>query len=236
MNIQGWIKRIPLWFVAPLLFGLVAAAVTWWLVERYLAQQIALQPRLPPLPVEEQLVLVARSNLSAGAELTVDQLATRSLEARTLPADAILPEAFEQVQQRFLAYPVRAGKALQWLHLVDESAMQLSQQLAPQMRAFTVAVQNDWTHVQQLQVGDRVDFYEQREQHWQQLTPAVEVLRVHTDFITFAVPEQQIALLTERYEQQQLRFVVQGVDQEAAAEKLNTKGVTRVFTPSNGSL
>lgn len=231
MTRMRWVKKIPLWFVLPISLGLVGAGLTWWLVERYLEQQIAAQPRLPPLPVEERVVLVPRHDLPAGTQLLDTHLAVRSLESRTLPTDAIEPSSLSLLEARFLAHAVTAGKPLQWLHIVDDSARQLSQQIAPAMRAFTLPMQNDWTHVQQLLVGDRVDFYEQKEGRWQQMNASAEILRLSDQSVTFSIPQHLLARLTESYERQQLRIVLQGVDQQPAPGVLLSEDRPRYFSP-----
>ncbi|MCC5854857.1 MAG: Flp pilus assembly protein CpaB [Idiomarina sp.] len=212
------LKGTPTWLLLPVVVGLVSALAAWFLVRQYVEVQVAQQPRLPAIPEPQWLVVVPRIDLSAGTRLTPELLQLRDLEARSLPIDAIAAEDAESVFERTLAHNVAAGNALQQLHIAPESGGALSSRMPAGMRAFTLAAQNEWTHVQSLDVGDRVDLYAEESNGWLLVGQNISVLQLATDegelntkpyrYVTFAVPMLALAHIQELSDDRRLQVVL----------------------------
>lgn len=245
-------ERIPLWFWLPALLGLIAALITWWLIGTYIQQQVEERPRLPALPIEEYQVIVPGENIVPGTVIQLEHLAMRHLPASALPTDVFFDTDVENLIGRVVVKEIHRGKAIQQLHLIDQSARKLSEQISRGYTAFTLPLEFSWTHAQSVQPGDMFDFYATESNGWHRLLSSIQLLalapqlsaleqvehssRTFTHAI-FQVPIHTYARLVNLQQRQQLKPVLKTVHPEVGPEYLSVPLDVEIIQPgSHGSI
>lgn len=239
-------RRVPLWFWLPATLGLVVAFATWWLMGVYIEQKVAERPRLPALPVEELAVIVPREDLPPGSTIELEKLAVRSLAAAALPTDMFLAEEVEHIIGRVVLSPIQRGKAIQQLHLVEESTHTLSEQITKGHTAFTLPLEFTWTHAQSIQSGDVFDFYAADTGRWRRLLSSVPLITLAPQLTSheqvagtqrpfthaiFEVPVHAYARLFTLQQRQQLMPILQTVHKDIGPEVLNLPVTVEIIQP-----
>lgn len=112
----GFRQRIPFYILAAIIFGLVAALLAFFYLDRLQREA---------LPTGKVIVLV--SDLEAGSELASEQVDLRSVPSNVIP-DGSLNEIGQAVG-RMLARPMRANEILLRSDLVGEAGSGLSARL-----------------------------------------------------------------------------------------------------------
>ncbi|MCO4321765.1 hypothetical protein [Aliidiomarina quisquiliarum] len=240
--------RIPLWFWLPAVLGLIAAFATWWLMGLYIEQKVEERPRLPALPVEEHQVIVPREDLLPGVTIELEHLAIRQLAAAALPTDVFFGERVEEVVGRVVISHINRGKAIQELHLVEQSSQTLSEQIAKGHTAFTLPLEASWTHAHSIQNGDVFDFYAADLGRWRRLLSSVRLISLAPQLpaneralgsqrsfthAVFEVPVQAYAHLLILHQQQQLVPVLQTAHKEVGPEFLSLPLTVEIIQPGS---
>jgi pilus assembly protein CpaB len=102
-------------------------------------------------------VLVSKTDLAKGAELSTALVAVREIPAEWSHSNAISPDQFDRVESQKLAYPAMHGEALLWSMLEGERAPTFSSRLASGRRAITVPVDEVNSISGMVQPGDHID-------------------------------------------------------------------------------
>jgi pilus assembly protein CpaB len=102
-------------------------------------------------------VVVAKTNLSAGAMLSSQTVALREVPKAFLHADAIRSDQWASVAGRVLARNVRSGETILDAHLARGIGAGFSSQLPEGMRALTFPVDEEASIAGLLSPGDRID-------------------------------------------------------------------------------
>ena len=138
-------------FAAALGIGLLAA---WGAYHELRARQENLVQNALGRTVQ---LIVARSNLPAGALLGRSNLAMRDIPLRYAPGTGLPPSGFDAIEGRKLAYPVRSGEAVTIPLLAPIETRRLSTLLEPGHRAMTIAVGQIDSLDGMLKPDDRID-------------------------------------------------------------------------------
>jgi Flp pilus assembly protein CpaB len=112
----GFRRRIPFYILAALVFGLVAALLAFFYLDRLQREA---------LPTEQVVVLT--DDLEAGSELTDDLVILRSVPADVIPEGSLNDSG--QAIGRMLARPMRANEILLRSDFVGEAGSGLSARL-----------------------------------------------------------------------------------------------------------
>lgn len=158
--------------VAMLAGGLAAWAAQHHI--RTLAAQIEAGARQPT-----RQVVVAASDLPAGSRLVFEAVAVRDIPLEWLPAEALLPEAFEAVQGALLEKALRRGEPVLLTYLEQSRPLPFSAQLAAGRRAVTIPVDDINSLSGMLAPGDIIDLYVSFEHQRRRVTaPLLQGVRV----------------------------------------------------------
>ncbi len=112
----GFRRRIPFYILAAIIFGLVAALLAFFYLDRL---------RREALPSEQVVVLT--QDLDAGSELTSEQVALRAVPAEVIPEGALRDTG--QAIGRALALPMQSNEILLRSDFVGEAGSGLSARL-----------------------------------------------------------------------------------------------------------
>ncbi len=140
-------------------FVVLALALSLGLGVAFLVSQaFGSRPSAPePGPVNTVQVLVAKKNLAKGDALTKESVAVREVPKAFVQSQGLAPAAFEQIEGRKLAYPLKPGDlVLKGLlqHVQEDS---FSAKVEPGRRAITIPVDEINSISGLLEPGDRVD-------------------------------------------------------------------------------
>jgi pilus assembly protein CpaB len=102
-------------------------------------------------------VVVAKADLTKGARLSDENLATRSMPKEWAHSGAITPEQFDRANGSLLAYPATAGEPLIWAQLEGERTPTFSARLTTGRRAVTVPVDEISSLSGMVEPGDLID-------------------------------------------------------------------------------
>lgn len=153
--------------VVALLAGLMAALAA----RQYLSGRVA---ALEAKGRGEQVrLVVAKTDLAAGAVLSPEVLAIREVPATWAQSSAIRPDEFDRVQGQRLVQPLRSGEMLMWSQLESRRAPTFSARVANGRRAVTVPVDEISSISGLLEPGDRIDVYATVDRAGQRQTVAV---------------------------------------------------------------
>lgn len=104
-------------------------------------------------------VVVASSNLRAGAFLSAETASLRDVPRAFLHSDAILADSWTEAAGRVLAQPLQSGEPVLRSHLAQDVGAGFSSQLAEGMRALTFPVDEEASIAGMLSPGDRIDIF-----------------------------------------------------------------------------
>jgi pilus assembly protein CpaB len=137
--------------------AVLVGAVSFWLAHRYLrAQEQAAQQRVA-VQYQTREVVVAATDVAAGAALEPAMLAKRAIPERFLASDALTPEAVGGVAGRRVLRALRRGETLTGSALESALNPALSSLIEPGLRAITIPVDESSAAAGLLAPGDLVD-------------------------------------------------------------------------------
>lgn len=153
MKLPLSIKPGKTWIVLgiALAIGLFAALAA----RSYIATQVeAIENRANGRMVN---VVVAKHDLPKGERLSADSVAIRPIPLDYAHTSAVLPEAFERIEDEVLAYPVKSGEMILWSLLEGKKVPTFSARVAAGRRAVTVPVDEINSISGLLEPGDIID-------------------------------------------------------------------------------
>ena len=147
--------------VSMLMIGgaLATGAGAAYFANAYIDGAVAKQRAALDAQYEPTRVLVASSDLRAGALLSAQTIAVREVPRAFLHAAAIDADDWGSVAGRVLAHDVRSGEPVLQSHLARGLGAGFSTQLAAGMRAFTFPVDEESSIAGLLSPGDRIDIF-----------------------------------------------------------------------------
>lgn len=140
----GFRRRIPFYILAAILFGLLAALLAFFYLDRL---------RREALPTEQVVVLT--NDLDAGSELSAEQIALKAVPADVIPRGAL--DDTGQAVGRVLARQMRADEIILLRDFVGESGSGLSARLPDGRWAMVFPAGWLVSPVPSLVPGDRLD-------------------------------------------------------------------------------
>jgi pilus assembly protein CpaB len=147
VNRSAWLA------VFAIAFGLLAVTGA----RGYIAERIDVErARLAPQGPRAEIV-VAKSDLAAGATIDADTMAIRSLPAEFVPGQAIRPEGFDRWVGARIAQPMRSGEPLLASLVEPARESAFSARIRPGIRGLTIQVDEVNSVSGMLQPGDRID-------------------------------------------------------------------------------
>lgn len=148
---QGNVTTLVL--VGAIVFGLGAAWLTHWYIDSEVKRyRLQLDRELEPVAV-----VVAQSDLNAGAPLTHTAVAVRPVPRAFVGRDAVSPEQFAEVAGRRLSIPVNRGEPILYPYLAQSKGGTFSHLITPGKRALTFRVDDVSSQSGMIAPGDRVD-------------------------------------------------------------------------------
>lgn len=185
----SWRRRWLRADVALTVVALAAGGAGAVLAGKYLSQRAAADRARLEQRYAGQDIVVASADLPRGAVLTAGNLAVRSVPRDFVPADAVPAAGAGQLLGATLAIDMARGTPVVTGALAPAGAplSRLSDALAPDERALTVAVDELDSQAGGLRSGDRIDlYYSQRASGGARLVPLlqqVEILGVGDSFM-----------------------------------------------------
>lgn len=188
--------------VALTVLAIVAGTGGAWLGGQYLASRADAAEADLAARYQGRQVVVASTDVAAGAVLTPQNMAVRSVPAEFLPPDAVAAEEASDLLGGTAAIALSRGTPiLRGALLAAAPAPRLAAVLAPDERALTLSVDDLDSQAGALRAGDRIDlYYGQREGDDAVLVPLlqqVEILGTGTSFQAGA-PDLHFATVTLR--------------------------------------
>ena len=142
---------------ALLLFGALALGlVAAFLSISYVKQRVAAAEAAARGDLQEQEVVVTKRPFEIGEMVTEKDLSTRTVPTEFLPADAVLPEAYETILNRMVRAPIREGAPLSSGALVPMYD-QFSRVIVPGKVGYTLSVDENNSISGMIAPGDAVD-------------------------------------------------------------------------------
>lgn len=192
------IKNIVL-VVLALAFGLVA----FFLSKQHLAEKEAeLVAQAQQKQQEMTAIVVARSDILAGEQVSAANLAVIQLPSAHIPLDAITPEEFEAISGRASLREIPRGKPLLRSYISMGLTERFSDLLEPGQRALTLAVDALNSNEGMLLAGDRVDLFLLSDAGGEQ--DAKELISLLQNTIVIAVGRSTLVPVTDEQDQQGL--------------------------------
>ena len=146
------INKNALLLAGALGLGLVAA----FLSISYVKQRVAAAEDAARGDVEEQEVVVTKRAFEIGETVTESDLSTRMVPTEFLPADAVLPDAYQSILNRMVRAPIREGAPLSGGSLVPLYD-QFSRVIVPGKVGYTLSVDENNSISGMIAPGDSVD-------------------------------------------------------------------------------
>lgn len=140
----GFRRRIPFYILAAIIFGLLAALLTFFYLDRL---------RREALPTEQIVVLT--TDLDAGSQLTSEQVILRAVPAEVIPQGAL--DDTGQAVGRVLARPMKTNEIILRSDFVGEAGSGLSARLPDGRWAMVFPAGWLVSPVPSLVPGDRLD-------------------------------------------------------------------------------
>jgi pilus assembly protein CpaB len=137
-------------------FGIFAAVLS---VVYLKAREAQIKRELAGPEQEFMTVVVANADIQRGTQVSQGSFATREVPAEYVHNDAIFPNAFEGVRQRYLTKDLEAGKPLLASFLDEEFPLDFSDTLEHGRRAITISVDDESSQASMIRPGNRVDLY-----------------------------------------------------------------------------
>lgn len=137
--------------------ALAAGAAAAWLSQRHIQariEQLEDDARAPLVSV-----VVAATDLAAGARLTADAVAVREVPVAWASPSAVTPEQFDAIASTSLAHPLARGEALLRAHVAPPRPQGFADRLVDGRRAVTIPVDEISSVSGLLQPGDVIDLY-----------------------------------------------------------------------------
>lgn len=151
---RSWLGNRTAWLaLTAIVFGALAVSgARGYITERIDDERARLAPSGPTIEI-----VVAKSDLPAGASIDPDTMAIRSLPAEFAPGPAVRPETFDRWIGARIAQPMRSGEPL--LPSLVEPAREaaFSARIRPGIRGLTIQVDEVNSVSGMLQPGDRID-------------------------------------------------------------------------------
>lgn len=102
-------------------------------------------------------IVVAKTEIPAGAKLGNQNLAVRKIPVDFAQSGAIRPEDFSRIDGKAIAYNLKSGEMIMWSQMEAQRAPTFSARLAPGQRAITVVVDEINSISGMLEPGDLID-------------------------------------------------------------------------------
>jgi pilus assembly protein CpaB len=102
-------------------------------------------------------VVVAKTEIPAGARLSNQNLAVRKIPVDFAQSGAVRPEDFSRIDGKAIAYNLRSGEMIMWSQMEAQRAPTFSARLSPGQRAITVVVDEINSISGMLEPGDLID-------------------------------------------------------------------------------
>jgi len=138
-----------------LIVSVLAGLLAFWLTHRYLAGE---RDRLQA-GVQRVKVIVAQSDLPAGATLRAEDLALKSVDRGAVGGQAVLPEETDLILGKKLRFGLRRFDPLLWAYVDAPERLRggLAPAIQPGLRAVSLAIGGDAAVSGLVQPNDRVD-------------------------------------------------------------------------------
>jgi len=148
-------KALPL-LAGAVAFGIIAALLSMLYLK---SREAAIMARLKGPEVPNISVVVAKTNLMKGQEITADLFAVREIPQNYVHDDAIFPGEFDRYVGRSLIANLGAGKTLLKSFMDESFPVDFSDIIPMGKRALTVTVDDINSIGGHLRPGNRVDLY-----------------------------------------------------------------------------
>lgn len=148
-------KALPL-LAGAIVFGIIAALLSMLYLK---SREAAILARLKGPEVPDISVVVARSNLVKGQQITADSFAVRKIPQNFVHDDAVYPGEFDRYIGRSLVANLGAGKTLLKSFMDETFPIDFSDIIPMGKRAMTVTVDDINSIGGHLRPGNRVDLY-----------------------------------------------------------------------------
>lgn len=102
-------------------------------------------------------VIVARTELASGAEITPDTVSIRQVPVEWVQSGALRPGDFERVERGILKTPLAQGEMLMWPMIEEPGNPSVSAMVGQGRRAVTLPVDEISSLAGMLRPGDRID-------------------------------------------------------------------------------
>ncbi len=147
-----------IWITTLMVGGALAAGGgAAYFAEGYIANEMRAEREQLHRQYQLVSVVVAKSDLPAGAALSSQTVALREVPETFLHADAVRSTQWGDIAGRILARGVRSGETILSSHLAHGLSVGFSAQLSEGMRAVTFPVDEEASISGMLAPGDRID-------------------------------------------------------------------------------
>jgi pilus assembly protein CpaB len=154
MHVKG------VWTTVLLIGGALATGcAAAYFANQYIDKSVAEHRSALDAQYERLRVLVASSDLRAGAVLSNQTVAVREMPKAFLHSEALIADRWSDITGRVLAHAVRSGEPVLLSHLAQDAAAGFSGQLGTGMRALTFPVDEESSIAGMLSPGDRIDIF-----------------------------------------------------------------------------
>lgn len=153
-NTQAPSRTRKNWLV--LLIALILGGLAAWAASNYLSQRMA-EIEARARQTDTVQVVVAKSDLSRGAQISPDTVAVREVPKEWAHSGAITPDQYSRAEGGTLAYPASAGEPIIWAQLEGRRAPTFSARLQAGQRAVTVPVDEISSLSGMVEPGDLID-------------------------------------------------------------------------------
>lgn len=141
-----------------LLIALILGGISAWATKNYfIVKEQELRAELSKDNIQMTDVVVATQELRKGDIISQQNMSVRSIQADTLPLDAVPPSQFGQIEGQMLLEPMSPGRPLLSTYLPGHRISQFSDMLKDGERAVTINIDDINSNAGMLVPSDHID-------------------------------------------------------------------------------